>query len=102
MSNSCSTTGGTKTYGTITAGSLTHAYVPASGGSATATAGNGSITYTISAQNTSCTANSSCGYVAASSGTEAVSPSPASLTKSGSNLACTKKTQTQLGYTTVT
>lgn len=44
-----STSGGVYTYGSITAGTITNATIPASGGSATATAGNGTQSWNKSA-----------------------------------------------------
>lgn len=42
VSNNYSDSGGSTSYGNVTAGAITNATIPASGGSATAYAGNGS------------------------------------------------------------
>lgn len=78
-----STSGGVYTYGNITAGTITNATIPASGGSATATAGNGSQTWNKSATITTYeyTSGATKDVIteAASSGTNNVSPSIASI-----------------------
>lgn len=76
-------TGGVTTYGNVVAGKITNATIPASGGNATATAGNGSQTWSTTAVETSYTHTSGSPLTlvttAASSGTDTISPSHASL-----------------------
>lgn len=97
------TKGGAVTYGDITKGEITNATVPASGGEKTATAGNGSQTKSTATVYYLWTSGSQ-GDVKTAAKTETISvtPSPASLTKSGSNLGTTEKAKTTLGSTTVT
>ena len=75
----------TTTYGNVTAGAITNKTIAASGGSATATAGNGSQTWT----KTYCTGQKD-------TGTISVSPSVASISGSASS-----KGETSSGQTTV-
>ena len=78
-----STSGGVYTYGNITAGIITNATIPASGGSATAKAGNGTQNWNKSATITTYqyTSGSTKDVIteAASSGTNNVAPSVASI-----------------------
>lgn len=76
-------TGGVTTYGNVVAGKITNATIPASGGNATATAGNGSQSWSTTAVETSYTHTSGSPLTlvttAASSGTDTIYPSHASL-----------------------
>lgn len=78
-----STSGGVYTYGNITAGTITNATIPASGGSATAKAGNGTQSWSKSATITTYQYDSGSTQNVttenASSGTNNVSPSIASI-----------------------
>ena len=78
-----STSGGIYTYGDVIAGTVTNGIIPASGGSATATAGNGTQSWNKSATITTYQYDSgSTKYVTtenASSGTNSVPPSTASV-----------------------
>ena len=101
-----STSGGVTTYGNITAGTITNATVPASGGTKTATAGKGSQTWSKTAIVTSYKytsgATSSATTTAASSGTNTINPSVASISATGSHLGTTETAQTTLKSQTVT
>lgn len=101
-----STSGGVYTYGNITAGTITNATIPASGGSATAKARNGSQTWNKSAivttyQYTS-GATKDVTTEAASSGTNSVAPSIASITATASSKGTTVSSQTTVKSQTVT
>lgn len=80
------TTGGVTTYGHVTAGSIINKTIPASGGSATATAGSGSQAWSKTAMVTSYEydsgATSDATIENASSGTNTISPSVGSITAS--------------------
>lgn len=84
-----STSGGVYTYGDVIAGTITHGIIPASGGSATATAGNGTQSWNKSATITTYQYDS--GSIKdvttenASSGTNNVSPSIASIKATASS-----------------
>lgn len=101
-----STSGGVYTYGNITAGTITNATIPASGGSATAKARNGSQTWNKSATVT--TYQYTSGVTkdvtteAASSGTNSVTPSIASITATASSKGTTVSAQTTVKSQAVT
>ena len=94
------TTGGVTTYGHVTAGSIINKTIPASGGSATATAGSGSQAWSKTAMVTSYEYDSGATSDAttenASSGTNTISPSVGSITASAAS-----KGTTVSGTTTV-
>lgn len=102
QSNTYTDSGGTTTYGNITAGTITNATVPASGGTKTATAGNGSQTWSKTAVIRTYQTGSTETVTAASSGTNSVSPSVASIQATGSNLGTTIQKQTTLKTQAVT
>lgn len=93
-----STFGGVYTYGNITAGTITNATIPASGGSATAKAGNGTQSWSKSATITTYQYDSgSTKNVTtenASSGTNNVSPNIASIEATASSKGTTVSSQT--------
>ena len=93
-----STSGGVYTYGNITAGTITNATIPASGGSATAKAGNGSQTWnksaTITTYEYTSGATKDVTTEAASSGTANVVPNVASITATASSKGTTVSAQT--------
>ena len=101
-----STSGGVYTYGNITAGTITNATIPASGGSATAKAGNGSQTWNKSATVTTYQytsgATKDVTTEAASSGTNSVAPSIASITATASSKGTTVSAQTTVKSQAVT
>lgn len=101
-----STSGGVYTYGNITAGTITNATIPASGGSATATAGNGSQTWNKSATITTYeyTSGATKDVIteAASSGTANVVPNVASITATASSKGTTVSAQTTVKSQAVT
>lgn len=101
-----STSGGVYTYGNITAGTITNATIPASGGSATAKAGNGSQTWNKSATVTTYQytsgATKDVTTKAASSGTNSVAPSIASITATASSKGTTVSAQTTVKSQAVT
>ena len=100
-----STSGGIYTYGNITAGTITNATIPASGGSATAKAGNGSQTWNKSATVTTYQYTSGATKdvtEAASSGTNSVAPSIASITATASSKGTTVSAQTTVKSQAVT
>lgn len=101
-----STSGGVYTYGNITAGTITNATIPASGGSATATAGNGSQTWNKSATITTYkyTSGATKDVIteAASSGTANVVPNVASITATASSKGTTVSAQTTVKSQVVT
>lgn len=101
-----STSGGVYTYGNITAGIITNATIPASGGSATAKAGNGSQTWNKSATVTTYqyTSGATKDVItkAASSGTNSVAPSIASITATASSKGTTVSAQTTVKSQVVT
>lgn len=109
--------GGVTTYGSITAGSITPTSVsdiPASGGSITFTAGNGSQSYSTTKKEVryryrdkytsgsygSIYYGSWSTHTPASSGSESVTPDEKTKTISGSNLGTTIKSRTSLGSKT--
>ena len=93
-----STSGGVYTYGNITAGTITNATIPASGGSATAKAGNATQSWNKSATITTYqyTSGSTKDVIteAASSGTNNVAPSVASINATASSKGTTVSSQT--------
>lgn len=101
-----STSGGVYTYGNITAGTITNATIPASGGSATAKAGNGTQNWSKSATITTYQYDS--GSIQnvttenASSGTNNVSPSIASIEATASSKGTTVSSQTTVKSQVVT
>lgn len=101
-----STSGGVYTYGNITAGIITNATIPASGGSATAKAGNGSQTWNKSATVTTYQytsgATKDVTTEAALSGTNSVAPSIASITATASSKGTTVSAQTTVKSQAVT
>lgn len=90
-----STSGGVVTYGAVTAGTIKNATVSAAGGSGTATAGNGSQpwskTAVITTYEYTSGSTSQEQTAAATSGTDTISPSVASISATGSNLGTTEK-----------
>lgn len=101
-----STSGGVYTYGNITAGIITNATIPASGGSATATAGNGTQSWNKSATITTYqyTSGSTKDVIteAASSGTNNVAPSVASINATVSSKGAIVSAQTTVKSQVVT
>lgn len=101
-----STSGGVYTYGNITAGTITNATIPASGGSATAKAGNGTQSWSKSATitNYQYTSGSTKDVIteAASSGTNNVAPSVASINATASSKGTTVSSQTTVKSQAVT
>lgn len=95
-----STSGGIYTYGYVTAGTVTNGIIPASGGSATATAGNGtqnwnkSVTITTYQYDSGSTKDVT--TEKASSGTNNVSPSIASIEATASSKGTTVSSQTTI------
>ena len=93
-----STSGGIYTYGNITVGTITNATIPASGGSATAKAGNGSQTWnksaTITTYEYTSGATKDVTTEAASSGTANVVPNVASIKATASSKGTTVSSQT--------
>lgn len=101
-----STSGGIYTYGNITAGTITNATIPASGGSATAKAGNGTQSWNKSATITTYQYDSGSTKDVttenASSGTNNVSPNIASIEATASSKGTTVSSQTTVKSQTVT
>lgn len=101
-----STSGGVYTYGNITAGIITNATIPASGGSATAKAGNGTQSWNKSATITTYQYDSGSTQdvttEAASSGTNNVAPSIASINATVSSKGTTVSAQTTVKSQAVT
>lgn len=101
-----STSGGVYTYGNITAGTITNATIPASGGSATAKAGNGTQSWNKSATVTTYQYDSGATKdvttEAASSGTANVVPNVASITATASSKGTTVSAQTTVKSQAVT
>lgn len=101
-----STSGGVYTYGNITAGTITNATIPASGGSATAKAGNGTQSWNKSATITTYQYDSGSTQNVttenASSGTNNVSPSIASIEATASSKGTTVSSQTTVKSQAVT
>jgi hypothetical protein len=101
-----STSGGIYTYGDVIAGTVTNGIIPASGGSATATAGNGSQTWNKSATITTYQYDSGSTKDVttenASSGTNNVSPNIASIEATASSKGTTVSSQTTVKSQAVT
>lgn len=101
-----STSGGVYTYGNITAGTITNATIPASGGSATAKAGNGIQTWNKSATITTYeyTSGATKDVIteAASNGTANVVPNVSSITATASSKGTTVSAQTTVKSQAVT
>lgn len=101
-----STSGGVYTYGNITAGTITNATIPASGGSATAKAGNGTQSWNKSATITTYQYDSGSTQNVttkdASSGTANVVPNVASITATASSKGTTVSAQTTVKSQAVT
>lgn len=101
-----STSGGVYTYGNITAGTITNATIPASGGSATAKAGNGTQSWNKSATITTYQYDSGSTQNVttenASSGTNNVVPNVASITATASSKGTTVSAQTTVKSQAVT
>ena len=101
-----STSGGIYTYGDVIAGTVTNGIIPASGGSATATAGNGSQTWnksaTITTYEYTSGATKNVTTEAASSGTANVVPNVASITATASSKGTTVSAQTTVKNQAVT
>lgn len=101
-----STSGGIYTYGNITAGTITNATIPASGGSATAKAGNGTQSWNKSATITTYQYDSGSTKDVttenASSGTNNVSPSITSIEATASSKGTIVSSQTTVKSQAVT
>lgn len=101
-----STSGGIYTYGDVIAGTVTNGIIPASGGSATATVGNGSQTWnksaTITTYEYTSGATKDAITEAASSGTVNVVPNVASITATASSKGTTVSAQTTVKSQAVT
>lgn len=101
-----STSGGVYTYGDIVTGTISNKTIPASGGSATATAGNGSQTWnksaTITTYEYTSGATKDVTTEAASSGTANVVPNVASITATASSKGTTVSAQTTVKSQAVT
>jgi hypothetical protein len=101
-----SISGGIYTYGNITAGTITNATIPASGGSATAKAGNGTQSWSKSATITTYEytsgATKDVTTEAASSGTANVVPNVSSITATASSKGTTVSAQTTVKSQAVT
>lgn len=101
-----STSGGVYTYGNIIAGTITNATIPASGGSATAKAGNGTQNWSKSATITTYQYDSGATKdvttEAASSGTANVVPNVAFITATASSKGTTVSAQTTVKSQAVT
>ena len=101
-----STSGGVYTYGNITAGTITNATIPASGGSATAKAGNGTQSWSKSATITTYEytsgATKDVTTEAASNGTANVVPNVSSITATASSKGTIVSAQTTVKSQAVT
>lgn len=101
-----STSGGVYTYGNITAGTITNATIPASGGSATAKAGNGTQSWnksaTITTYEYTSGATKDVTTEAASNGTANVVPNISSITATASSKGTTVSAQTTVKSQAVT
>lgn len=101
-----SISGGVYKYGYVTSGSITNATIPASGGSATAKAGNGSQTWnksaTITTYEYTSGATKDVTTEAASSGTANVVPNVSSITATASSKGTTVSAQTTVKSQAVT
>jgi hypothetical protein len=101
-----STSGGVYTYGDVIAGTITNGIIPASGGSATAKAGNGTQSWnksaTITTYEYTSGATKDVTTEAASSGTTNIAPSIASITATASSKGTTVSAQTTVKSQAVT
>lgn len=101
-----STSGGIYTYGDVIAGTVTNGIIPASGGSATATAGNGTQSWNKSATITTYQYDSGSTQDVitekASGGTNNISPSIASIEATASSKGTTVSSQTTVKSQAVT
>lgn len=101
-----SISGGIYTYGNIVAGTISNKTIPASGGSATATAGNGSQTWnksaTITTYEYTSGATKNVTTEAASNGTANVVPNVSSITATASSKGTTVSAQTTVKSQAVT
>ena len=101
-----SISGGIYTYGNIVAGTISNKTIPASGGSATATAGNGSQTWnksaTITTYEYTSGATKDVTTEAASNGTANVVPNVSSITVTASSKGTTVSAQTTVKSQAVT
>lgn len=101
-----STSGGIYTYGNVVAGTVTNGIIPASGGSATATAGNGTQSWnksaTITTYEYTSGATKNVTTEAASSGTANVVPNVSSITATASSKGTTVSAQTTVKSQAVT
>lgn len=101
-----STSGGIYTYGDVIAGTVTNGIIPASGGSATATAGNGTQSWnksaTITTYEYTSGATKDVTTEAASSGTANVVPNVASIAATASSKGTTVSAQTTVKSQAVT
>lgn len=101
-----STSGGIYTYSDVIAGTVTNGIIPASGGSATATAGNGTQSWnksaTITTYKYTSGATKDVTTEAASSGTANVVPNVASITATASSKGTTVSAQTTVKSQAVT
>lgn len=101
-----STSGGVYTYGNVIAGTITNGIIPASGGSARATAGNGTQSWnkseTITTYEYTSGATKDVTTEAASSGTANVVPNVASITATASSKGTTVSAQTTVKSQAVT
>ena len=101
-----STSGGIYTYGDVIAGTVTNGIIPASGGSATATAGNGTQSWnksaTITTYEYTSGATKDVTTEATSSGTANVVPNVASITATASSKGTTVSAQTTVKSQAVT
>lgn len=101
-----STSGGVYTYSNVVAGAISNKTIPASGGSATATAGNGTQSWnksaTITTYQYTSGATKNITTEAASSGTNNVAPSIASINATASSKGTTVSAQTTVKSQVVT
>lgn len=101
-----STSGGIYTYGDVIAGTVINGIIPASGGSATATAGNGTQSWnksaTITTYEYTSGATKDVTTEAASSGTANIVPNVASITATASSKGTTVSSQTTVKSQAVT
>ena len=101
-----SISGGIYTYGNIVAGTISNKTIPASGGSATATAGNGSQTWnksaTITTYEYTSGATKDVTTEAASNGTANIVPNVSSITATASSKGTTVSAQTTVKSQAVT
>lgn len=101
-----STSGGIYTYGDVIAGTITNGIIPASGGSATATAGNGTQSWnksaTITTYQYTSGATKDVTTEAASNGTANVVPNVSSITATASSKGTTVSAQTTVKSQAVT